>query len=169
MRRVRPVWAVVAAASAAVIVASVVGSVATGMGWSWSWTQTGGGSVRGVAVARGGLHWHDSSAVPMLGGIPIIGRFFTLHIESPGWWFRIRASKQQREFVVPMWSIGLAAAAVGVVAWRRSRRETPGFCARCGYDLAGLLAGVCPECGTASQAGALAEPPRSRGGAPGES
>lgn len=46
--------------------------------------------------------------------------------------------------------VGAAAvlgAGAGLVAWWR--RKNPGACGKCGYDLAGLGGGVCPECGTA--------------------
>jgi hypothetical protein len=92
-------------------------------------------------------------------------------VESPGWWFRASFSQTHKELVVPMWAIGLAAAGTGVLAWRRARWVTPGHCVKCGYDLTGLAAGaVCPECGAGTaRSPALAEPPRSRGGAPGDS
>jgi len=52
---------------------------------------------------------------------------------------------------IPLW-IPLGAFAVpAVIAWARYRRRcdrTPGACARCGYDLAGLARrSSCPECG----------------------
>jgi uncharacterized membrane protein YsdA (DUF1294 family) len=39
-----------------------------------------------------------------------------------------------------------------VVAWRRRRERRAGHCDRCGYSLASLSGGVCPECGTPSRA-----------------
>ena len=160
MRRVRPVWALVAAACAAVVLASIVGSVATGMGWELSRTRTTGRSVSGVAIARGGLHWHDASAIPMLGGIPIVGNFLTIRVESPGWWFRASFSQTHKELVVPIWAIGVLAAGIGVLAWRRARWVKSGHCARCGYDLSGLAAGaVCPECGAKAASGGAGVPP----------
>lgn len=158
MRRMRPVWAVVAAACAVVVAASVVGSVATGIGWEWSRTRTTAGSVSGVAVARGGVHWHDASAVPTLGGIPIVGNFFTIRVESPGWWFRWSTQPKSKEVVVPLWALGVFAGGVMVFAWRRATRVEKGHCARCGYDLKGLAAGaVCPECGAAQGGGGQLE------------
>ena len=32
---------------------------------------------------------------------------------------------------------------------RRARRQAEGLCVACGYDLAGNVSGVCPECGSA--------------------
>jgi predicted amidophosphoribosyltransferase len=33
------------------------------------------------------------------------------------------------------------------VALCRKRKTSPGHCPKCGYDLAGIAGGVCPECG----------------------
>lgn len=116
--------------------------------WKWSWAQTSPTGVRGVSLARGGVHYHQAGFVPMLGSIPIVGNFFTIHVESPGWWFKWSMQTKTKEVVVPMWAIGLAAAGTGVLAWRRARWVRPGHCPRCGYDLTGLAAcAVCPECG----------------------
>ncbi len=160
MKRIRPHWAVIAATCAVVVFASVVGSVATGMGWEWSRTRTTGRAVSGVAIARGGMHWHDVSAVPLLGGIPIVGNFFTIRVASPGWWFRASFSQTHKELVVPMWAIGLLAGGLMVLAWRRGSRVEKGHCARCGYDLKGLAAGAaCPECGAKAASGGAGVPP----------
>ena len=35
------------------------------------------------------------------------------------------------------------------------RRERPGRCRRCGYDLTGNASGTCPECGTPAGEGAI--------------
>ena len=42
---------------------------------------------------------------------------------------------------------GLPVVAVLVIALRH-RKPRPGHCRHCGYNLAGLVSGVCPECGT---------------------
>lgn len=148
-------WAVVAAASAVVVLASVVGSVATGMGWEWSWARTGPTGVRGVSIARGGVHYHEAAFVPMLGSMPIVGNFFTIRVESPGWWFRWSMQPKAKQAVVPMWAIGVLAGGLTVFAWWRATRVKKGHCAQCSYDLKGLAAGaVCPECGAGAQAGA---------------
>src|SRR5438067_2109163 len=44
---------------------------------------------------------------------------------------------------------GLAAVAIGVLAWFRAVDEDypPGHCTTCGYDLTSNLSNVCPECG----------------------
>jgi predicted RNA-binding Zn-ribbon protein involved in translation (DUF1610 family) len=58
---------------------------------------------------------------------------------------------------VPLWPVVLISAVLPVlrlVRFVRSRRRRPGLCPACGYNLAGNVSGVCPECGTA--AGAVA-------------
>ena len=52
---------------------------------------------------------------------------------------------------VPIWMPLVALAVPSALAWwRRLRRFRPGQCRQCGYDRAGLGAGVvCPECGGA--------------------
>lgn len=89
--------------------------------------------------------------VPLMTGIPVIGRFFmhrteprsllwpTLELEQPAW------------VDIPLWQI--AGLFLGIGLWAQRTRSTPGLC-RCGYDLTGLAAGGsirCPECGQACQ------------------
>lgn len=151
MRRVRPVWAVVAAACAVVVVASVVGSLLTGIGW-WSWgrgqIQSGPQRVDLFVIADGGIRYAQQTQVPVLTGIPIVSNFFRMKAPS-AWVPQVSFASGQREVIVPFWTVGAIALIGGVFAWRRSRRPGPGLCAKCRYDLAGLSAGAkCPECGT---------------------
>lgn len=47
----------------------------------------------------------------------------------------------------PIW-IGLAVlAAPTALLWWLAARAPPGLCRRCGYSVAGIASGVCPECG----------------------
>lgn len=66
---------------------------------------------------------------------------------------------------VPTWAVPLCMLVLYVIARRLTPPVSDTHCQACGYDLSGLSAGMCPECGTATQAGASAEPPRSGGGA----
>ena len=54
--------------------------------------------------------------------------------------------------VIPLWMILLPLSAGAGLLWYLDRpslaRNRPGHCRRCGYDLAGLRGGDCPECGT---------------------
>lgn len=48
---------------------------------------------------------------------------------------------------VPLWLPLVGVAIPTTLAWRRCRRFPPGYCQKCGYDLAGNATGLCPECG----------------------
>lgn len=67
------------------------------------------------------------------------------------WWPRVgrwdwggRTSWHVR---LPLWMPAGVFALAGWWGWRVSRRFGPGRCAGCGYDVRGLVGGVCPECG----------------------
>lgn len=49
------------------------------------------------------------------------------------------------ELWVPILVLGLVAARL----WKIDRVKKPGSCTKCGYDLTGLAASACPECGQA--------------------
>lgn len=67
------------------------------------------------------------------------------------WWIHWGVWANGRVLATPLWPLVLASLVVTVVAWRRDaehrRRALVGRCAACGYDLAGIAAGPCPECG----------------------
>ena len=44
-------------------------------------------------------------------------------------------------------AFALLDASFRVISYRRERRRTEGYCAECGYCLAGNESGICPECG----------------------
>ena len=49
---------------------------------------------------------------------------------------------------VPLWPLVTVIAAIGGAAfWMGRRIPIPGHCRKCGYNLAGLKGGTCPECG----------------------
>jgi len=51
----------------------------------------------------------------------------------------------------PHWAVAaLFALLPSARLYRRLRRREDGRCKKCGYDLAGNVSGVCPECGSAS-------------------
>lgn len=122
--------------------------------WSFAhpqtWTGPGG---QCVALAEGSLrvNWRDSAPVPVLTGIPIVGRFFgSAPAPVPNWWFAFEFKGPSPCVAIPLWApvlcLGLAGAAM------RRRRESNRHCPGCGYDLAGLpgnpdSAVCCPECG----------------------
>lgn len=159
MRRVRPAWALVSAASGVVVVASISGSAATGMGW-WNWqsndrkTLVVDGKIAsryGVrwSIDRGGVSYLHQQDIPALSGNPMPGNFF--QVRPPSAWMPLASiATGRREIIVPFWAVGVMGVLGCVAAWRRARRAALGHCGKCGYDLVGLAAGVCPECGASS-------------------
>lgn len=150
MRRVRPFWAVVAAMCVAVVLASVVASVATGMGWEWSHSQQDLWDSRGIIIAQGGVRIWEIRTERVLSGIPLLGRFF-YGTPEPAWIPRLSFANGRHELTVPFWTVGAAVLAGAAIAWRRMMRSRLGCCVQCGYTLAGLSGNVCPECGTACE------------------
>lgn len=175
MRRVRPVWAVVATASAVVVVASVVGSVATGMGYGVAeraWVQryfAANGrfapSYFAYGIGRGGFFYLDlpsgaASTLPTNDPFFVVtewepyprsdGPFYeTRHLTTPAWMPVLTLTDTKREVVVPFWTIGLVALIAFLIAWWPLRRQRVGHCTKCNYNLAGLRGDACPECGQA--------------------
>ena len=52
-----------------------------------------------------------------------------------------------RDVTVPLGPLFLLALIPTAYLWYKDRREPPGHCRTCGYDLTGNVSGVCPECG----------------------
>ena len=98
---------------------------------------------------------HDSTAPPQRGfsiGLhPFVGK--------PSWCDFGVYSYNKRGFIhsgllFPLWSLLALLAIYPVIAFirgllRRWRRRRKGLCIRCGYNLAGNVSRVCPECGEA--------------------
>jgi hypothetical protein len=57
-----------------------------------------------------------------------------------------------RTFVVPIWVVLLPLIFVAILAHKRMRKPRPPQCKCCNYDLRGNMYGICPECGTATEA-----------------
>lgn len=61
------------------------------------------------------------------------------------WWPRLRSRPASAVVILPLWMVGLPAAAGAACAARGLRRSA--WTCRCGYDLRGLPeASACPEC-----------------------
>jgi hypothetical protein len=71
-------------------------------------------------------------------------------IRNPVWWWffpsRPFASSFTVPLVLPLMLFGVLSS-YSVLEERRRRRVFAGLCGGCGYSLAGLDGGVCPECG----------------------
>jgi hypothetical protein len=149
MRRVRPVWAIVAAASAVVVLASVVGSVATGMGWHWMRNELTFHFDYGLAVCNGGMYARIKRNDHRYTGLAYtdLTKVLNLPPSSNCWWFQASMQPGFVELIVPLWAVGVVSGTVCVFASRRSRRSQRGHCTKCSYNLAGLRGDVCPECG----------------------
>ncbi len=133
MRRVRPTWALVSAASAVVSVASMTGNAATGMGW-WNWqsndrkTLVVDGKIAsryGVrwSIDRGGVYYLHQQDIPALSGIPLPGNFFQMRPPS-AWMPRASIATGRREVIVSFRTVGVLGVLGCVVAWRRAPRGT---------------------------------------------
>lgn len=60
----------------------------------------------------------------------------------------IRRSAWATDFFVPLWSLLILPAFPTVCFFRSDRRrQQPGHCVTCGYNLTGNVSGVCSECG----------------------
>lgn len=74
-------------------------------------------------------------------------------LEEPGdvlWWSAVGSYAGPDEIRVPLWMPIVVFAIPTAYAWYRCRRRpSPDQCSKCGYDLAGIEAHVCPECGKA--------------------
>ncbi len=68
------------------------------------------------------------------------------------WWpFRGRTSSQTEYLGCPFWLTLMPTAIVTLLLCRFDQRNQSG-CMNCGYNLTGNVSGVCPECGTSTDA-----------------
>ena len=66
-----------------------------------------------------------------------------------GWMWPQRFRGRVTLITVPLWLPFVAVAiATAILFYRDRRKNAPGFCGQCGYDLTGNTSGRCPECGT---------------------
>lgn len=124
----------------------LLGLFAAGLRWNFGvGVPFGGAAAPGaylLGVENGALHF-SKSGVTLLGDSPQFGG--QRRWEPVIWWPTFVSSWVGMFVHVPFWIpvVGMA----GWVGWAWRRRPREVGCARCGYDLAGLKGGVCPECG----------------------
>jgi len=93
-------------------------------------------SASAIEEARGGrLRLREPGILP--GWRSLLWWPHAWFITSPGF----------RQWCVPIWPAALLAGAFAAWLWSSNRRDRPGACAGCGYDLTGNVSGRCPECG----------------------
>lgn len=116
--------------------------------WTASWFLSVGPYVSAGfgSVAVGYIDPHDPEFVAEMRGPDLQER------DSPfEWWFRFgyesTSYTTRAGAAAPLWALLLGTALTTVYAWRRRRRLQTGHCMTCGYDLAGNVSAVCPECG----------------------
>ncbi len=71
-------------------------------------------------------------------------------LEPMRWWFQVRVYTWSPPYIFvrcPLWPFMLAACGIGAAGFVLRQRLTWGMCPRCGYDLRGVAAARCPECG----------------------
>ena len=65
------------------------------------------------------------------------------------WGWRPYWSMKSGIATIPIWWLIFLFASMAAILFWRARRQPPGYCLKCGYDLAGIT-GPCPECGAES-------------------
>lgn len=129
---------------------------------AFRWTGTGAAAVLVAVYAASvwwSLLWINSSpffGVAVGGGALVCGRdgrpedVFVIEKRAWTvwrWWFDAAFNGPTALVIIPLWAPLVAVLLPTALAWRRHLRRPPGHCLKCGYDLAGIAAGVCPECG----------------------
>jgi hypothetical protein len=108
-----------------------------------------------ITTWRPGGSWsiaaYDGDVVVFLGDTSLLRGLDLQHHEPyPGLMFHAPHFTCESPFCweasVPIWGLELVAVLLTVHVWLPPR-HVPGHCSRCGYDLAGLSSGLCPECG----------------------
>lgn len=83
-------------------------------------------------------YWAPDNFYPEFLSVPRI-------LLKPDFWF---VRYPDWTLTLPLWiPFVLIAIPTAALWWRDRRRIPPGHCEKCGYNLAGNVSGVCPECG----------------------
>ena len=88
----------------------------------------------------------------------ILGGWQVLHHSDLDFWTQLYATPALRPWkwsarswsvIVPLWFLTAIVSIPTAILWYRDRRQPPGHCQACGYDLTGNVSGKCPEYGEA--------------------
>ena len=112
-----------------------------------------------VFIDHGSLRVCALTATAIAGSPPTSWNFFwSASVGSLGWqWTPGWGSNRfgDKFLDLPIWMLApLSLAGFAALVWldrRAARIEAAGHCRSCGYDLTGVTASVCPECGTAAR------------------
>ncbi len=172
MRRARRLLAVVCragiVASAVLVLSAAVASEVRYYWWSSmpEWTPTQGMTNKEVVLAQGRLWYRRTRVLGLMSAGSPAGLFVVENNAAEGiglpepasrlswrcFKYQHGASGSEVAVDLPLWPL----AGVGVIAsyfgLRGLRWGRTGRCRGCGYELAGLNGGVCPECGRTADA-----------------
>ncbi len=148
LRKLRwPFW--MSTVMAVVLLGTLGGSVFAD--WKTGWL--GQGSVSGVGVNSAVLvvlHGDPGDWQPRQGTgwfLDCRRRMFPFHWRwLPRYEHYLQPQRGTLVFI-PLYLLATPFVIASTVMFVRSRRALPGHCVNCGYDLAGLETGKCPECG----------------------
>lgn len=94
-----------------------------------------------VALSNGCLRIAWVNGPSQVFSVPQTETVLPFYERSPGYMWNLG---------IPLWMPAAACGVISLLLWRsirRKRRRASGVCKRCGYDLTGLTAPRCPECG----------------------
>ncbi len=101
-----------------------------------------------VVIGERGTAGFFNRRIPPAG----VAAYWPREYSQESWMRRVLIMKhtrpQLRAIGIPLVSPGLLIGALGSWFHWKARLPKPGRCPNCGYDLAGLSGGACPECGT---------------------
>ena len=122
----------------------VCGVIAVTWAASLFWQGGGSAGTRGCFWFSQGVVWIASATWDIATDD---GRQWTRIDFAPFWTPSFYANERDWFIRIPLWLPFVAVAIPTAWLWRRDRKQPPGHCWKCGYDLTGNVTGVCSECG----------------------